>query len=324
MSDPLLQRAAALLRPVPDFPKPGILFWDIAPVLRDPEVFSHLLDLMVERWKDERIDVIAGFDARGFIFGAALALRMGLPFEQIRKKGKLPGKTRCQWYVLEYGKAEVEMIDDGFITGKRVLLVDDLLATGGTARAGAELVKEFSGTVAGFACVTELPELAGRAQLLDYPVQSLISVIEGKPYIDVEYCVDMLTFDNKTNELMLIERLNEPKGLAMPGGHIERESALAATKRELQEETACTFEPGYCEFFCVLTKPGRDPRGLKVSYVQLVFCDTSQARAEAGKTRIVKVNRDDGLPERSRFVLGHAEAVYKCGDVLRHCGLLTA
>ncbi len=324
MSDELLQRAAALLRPVPDFPKPGILFWDIAPVLRDPQVFSHLLDLMVQRWKDERIDVIAGFDARGFIFGAALALRMGLPFEQIRKKGKLPGKTIEQSYALEYDKAFVEMIDDGFIAGKNVLLVDDLLATGGTAWAGAELIKRLSGTVAGFACITELPELAGRAQLLDYPIQSLVSVIEGKPYSDVEYCVDMLTFDSKTSELLLIERLNEPKGLAMPGGRIEHESVRAAAKRELQEETACILKHGYDNFLCVLTKPGRDPRGLKVSYVLMVFCDTSQAYGEVGKTRIVKIAKEDGLPERSRFVLGHEDAVYFSSDVLERFGLTPA
>jgi adenine phosphoribosyltransferase len=124
MSSELLKKAAALLRPVPDFPIPGILFWDIAPLLRDPEVVAHLPDLMYERWKDEQIDVVAGFDARGFIFGPLLAQRLGVAFEQIRKPGKLPGDTISEPYGLEYGTDEVEMIDDGFLAGKRVLMME--------------------------------------------------------------------------------------------------------------------------------------------------------------------------------------------------------
>lgn len=322
MSEPLLQRAAALLRPVPDFPIPGILFWDIAPVLRDHEVVAHLVELMVERWKDEQIDVVAGFDARGFIFGPLLAQRLGVAFEQIRKKGKLPGTTIEQKYDLEYGKGSVlEMIDDGFIAGKNVLLLDDLLATGGTAWAGAKLVERLGGTVAGFACITELPELAGRSKLMKYPIQSLISVIEGAAHVEVEYCVDLLAFDQRTSDLLLINRLNEPRGLAMPGGRIEFESLLAAGLRELREETGCSFPSDCVLFHSVLTKPGRDPRGIKVSYVLLVLSDTSDPRAEPGKTEIMKYSKADGLPDRSLFVLGHEVAVYAIPNVLKQFGM---
>ena len=317
----IAEEVAKLLRPVPDFPKPGILFWDIAPVLREPHVMWGITEEFFQYWKDAKIDVVAGFDARGFIFGPALAARLGASFEQIRKKGKLPGKTQSVSYDLEYGSAEVEMIDDSFIIGKRILLIDDLLATGGTAAAGAQLVEQLGGTVVGFACVTELPELMGRSQLMDYPIQSLVTVIEGNAYHDVEYCVDLLTFDQKTSDLLLINRLNEPQGLAMPGGRIERESLMAAGQRELFEETGSTFQPGFTLFHSVLTNPNRDPRGVKVSYVLLVLADTSNPRAEQGKTEIVKYTRAEGLPDRSLLVLGHDVAVHAIPDTLKHFGL---
>ena len=316
-----LKSVAALLRPVPDFPKPGILFWDIAPVLRDPKAMYTIIIHTVERWRRENIDVIAGFDARGFIFGQALATALNLPFEQIRKKGKLPGNVLSQAYALEYGEAEVEMLDDGFIAGKRVLLVDDLLATGGTALAGAQLVERLGGTVAGLTCVTELPALAGRSQLMHYPVYSLISVVDGKPEVDLEYCVDLLVFDRSSNDLLLIQRLNEPKGLAMPGGRIEHESLLAAGKRELVEETGCTFDPGLSMFHSVLCEPERDPRGLKVSYVLLVFSDIHNARGEIGKTEVLIFPKKEGLPDRSRFVLGHGDTVHAIADIKNFFGI---
>ena len=316
-----LKSVAALLRPVPDFPKPGILFWDIAPVLRDPKAMYTIIIHTVERWRRENIDVIAGFDARGFIFGQALATALNLPFEQIRKKGKLPGNVLSQAYALEYGEAEVEMLDDGFIAGKRVLLVDDLLATGGTALAGAQLVERLGGTVAGLTCVTELPALAGRSQLMHYPVYSLISVVDGKPEVDLEYCVDLLVFDRSSNDLLLIQRLNEPKGLAMPGGRIEHESLIAAGKRELVEEAGCTLDPGLSMFHSVLCEPERDPRGLKISYVLLVFTDISNARGEIGKTEVLIFPKKEGLPDRSRFVLGHGDAVYAVADIKNFFGI---
>ena len=149
MKDSILEKASELLRPVPDFPKPGILFWDIAPVLRESAVLKHLVDLLAKRWENEDIGVVAGFDARGFIFGPMLAQKLGVAFEQIRKVGKLPGKTKSIEYELEYGSAVQEVIDDGFINGKNVLMVDDLLATGGTALCGAKLIEELGGTVVG-------------------------------------------------------------------------------------------------------------------------------------------------------------------------------
>ncbi len=321
MSSELLKRAAALLRPVPDFPIPDILYWDIAPVLRDHEVVAHLIDLMYERWKDEGINVVAGFDARGFIFGPLLAQRLGAAFEQIRKPGKLPGETISETYGLEYGTDEIEMIDDGFIAEKRVLLMDDLLATGGTAGAGAKLIKRLGGVVAGFTCVTELPELGGRAQLMDYPIYSLVSIIDGKAHVGVDYCVDLLTFSADESELLLVRRLDEPIGLAMPGGHIELEGLLAAGLRELEEETGCTVVPGSILFHSVLTELGRDPRGTKVSYVLLVIADTKNARGETGKTEIARFPREVGLPDRSLLVLGHGDAVHKIPDVLKSFGL---
>lgn len=307
MANELLQRAAALLRPVPDYPIPGILFWDIAPILRSPEVFSHLIDLMVERWKDERIDVVAGFDARGFIFGPLLALRLGAAFEQIRKKGKLPGSVITQSYNLEYGSAEVEMIDDGFIAGKRVLLVDDLLATGGTAQAGAALVEMLGGTVAGLACVTEIPVLGGRGLLMQYPVQSLISIIGDKPEWDVEYCVDMfISIEDKA--LVYIVRLSEPFGYAMPGGRIETgESALAAANREGPEEIGC--EKIDLEYVTTLAAPGRDPRGHKVSVVFKASITMQTFQNEEGKTEVV-YSPFSHLPPAENFVFDHGAFVH--------------
>jgi adenine phosphoribosyltransferase len=305
----LLKRAAALLRPVPDFPKPGILFWDIAPVLRDHEAYSHLIDRFVEYWKSQQIDVVAGFDARGFIFGSLLAYKMGLPFEQIRKKGKLPGFTIEEKYDLEYGKnAVLEMLDDGFIAGKRVLLIDDLLATGGTVFAGAKLVERLGGTVVGLACVTEIPFLGGRGKLADYPVQSLISIIGDKPEWDVEYCVDML-LNAPSNNIVLVKRQSEPLGFAMSGGRIEaRESVLSAVIREVQEELGCAVEifrvlPGS------LAARGRDPRGHKVSIVVEGYTEESTFRGEAGKTEPFACDVNE-LPPESEFAFDHGSFLY--------------
>ena len=174
MTDHVLKRAASLLRPVPDFPKPGILFFDLNPLLRDLEAMDHICNLIAEYWNLVGVDVVAGFDSRGFLFGPMVAERLGVPFTMIRKKGKLPPPVVSVSYGLEYGTDVIEMADDGFIKGKRVLLIDDLLATGGTAGAGIKLVEKLGGITAGFACVSELPELGGRQKLLSIPVQSQI------------------------------------------------------------------------------------------------------------------------------------------------------
>jgi adenine phosphoribosyltransferase len=307
MSDQTLERAADLLRAVPDYPKPGILFWDIAPVLRDPTIRKHIIKLMAARWDTAQVDVIAGFDARGFIFGTPLSDLMDVPFEQIRKKGKLPGNTRALEYTLEYGSAIQEMIDDGFLAGKRVLLVDDLLATGGTALCGAKLVEELGGIVVGISVVTELPELGGRGLLADYQVHSLITAVGHQKVIDAEYCVDMVPYDAHTGELVLIERLSEPVGLATPGGHIEQESGKEAATREPEEEIGCA--PKLLQYHSTLTTLDRDPRGPKISVVMSCLVDSGTTVNEPGKTKVIKAVSPESLPDDTSFVLGHGPIV---------------
>src|SRR5436190_18676080 len=130
------------IRDIPDFPKPGILFKDITPLLADPDAFRHSIDLLVQRYQTRSIDVVAAAEARGFLFAAPLALRLHKPFVPMRKPGKLPFRTLSHKYDLEYGSAELQMHSDGIIPGSRVLLVDDLLATGGTMLAGAKLITQ--------------------------------------------------------------------------------------------------------------------------------------------------------------------------------------
>jgi adenine phosphoribosyltransferase len=306
MSDGI-ERVAALLRPVPNFPKEGILFWDIEPVLRDTKAMDAITEAFDHYWIEHDIDVIAGFDARGFIFGSVLAHQIDLPFVQIRKKGKLPGKVVSQAYALEYGEAEVEMIDDGFIAGKRVLLVDDLLATGGTALAGAQLVERLGGVVAGFACVTEIPILGGRGKLMHYPVQSLISIIGDQPEWEVEYCADLyIEIDEKW--LVYINRLSEPFGHAMPGGRIEAgESALTAAAREAGEEIGCPVTN--LSYVTTLAQRGRDPRGHKVSIVFQADTTESAFKGENGKTEVVYSPLSQ-LPPPELFAFDHGPFVH--------------
>src|SRR5436305_13473203 len=130
------------IRDIPDFPKPGILFKDITPLLAEPRAFGHVIDLFAERYQSRPVDVIAAAEARGFLFAAPLALRLNKPFVPLRKPGKLPHRTYSLKYELEYGNAELQMHADGVSTGGRVLLVDDVLATGGTMEAGARLVTQ--------------------------------------------------------------------------------------------------------------------------------------------------------------------------------------
>jgi adenine phosphoribosyltransferase len=155
----------ALLRDVPDFPKPGILFKDITPLLADPRGLHITLDLLAQRFIGEHVDVVVGVESRGFIFGGALSARLNASFVPVRKPGKLPWKTDRIAYALEYGEAELEMHVDSIKPGARVVVVDDLLATGGTAHAAADLTRRQGGVIAGFAFVVELDFLKGRERL---------------------------------------------------------------------------------------------------------------------------------------------------------------
>lgn len=155
------------IRDIKDFPREGIVFKDITTVLRDPEAFKHAVELLAEHYKKQKIDYIAGIEARGFIFGSALAYKMGIGFIPIRKPGKLPAKTERETYELEYGTDSLEIHTDAVEPGKRVLIVDDLLATGGTAEAALKLVKKIGGVIVGMAFVVELEFLKGREKLPD-------------------------------------------------------------------------------------------------------------------------------------------------------------
>ena len=161
------------IRDIPDFPKPGIVFKDITPLLASPEAFNRCLDGLAAV-TTEAIDVVVGIESRGFIFGAALAARKRLPFVPARKPGKLPADTVKMEYALEYGTDALEIHRDAIAPGKKVLVVDDLLATGGTAKACGDLVREIGGEVAGYAFVIDLAFLGGAAKLAPAPVHALI------------------------------------------------------------------------------------------------------------------------------------------------------
>ena len=158
------------IRDIPDFPKQGIIFKDITPVLSDPALFKTAVDLFVDRQANARIDKVAVIESRGFLFGAAVAYRMGLGIVPIRKKGKLPYKTVEATYDLEYGSATLQMHVDSVKKGDRILLIDDLLATGGTAAASAKMIEGLGGTVAEIDFLIELAFLKGRDKLTRYPV----------------------------------------------------------------------------------------------------------------------------------------------------------
>jgi adenine phosphoribosyltransferase len=165
----------ALIRDVPDFPLPGILFRDITPLLRNPGGLRSVVDAFAERYRDASVSAVAGVESRGFIFGAPLALALGVGFVPIRKVGKLPSETVKREYALEYGTNTLEMHADALAQGDRVLLVDDLLATGGTARAAVELIQAVGGSVVAAAFVIELAFLNGRDALQGTPVDALIA-----------------------------------------------------------------------------------------------------------------------------------------------------
>ena len=163
------------IRSIPDFPKTGILFRDISPILESAPHFHATIDLLAAQCKGLEPVKIAGLDARGFIFGAALAYRLGIGFVPVRKKGKLPFRTISHAYELEYGSAEFEIHCDSIIPGEKVILVDDLLATGGTARAATHLLAQLGANVLRALFVVELEGLGGRDQLAPLEVRSLIS-----------------------------------------------------------------------------------------------------------------------------------------------------
>lgn len=165
----------ALIREVPDFPKPGILFYDITTLLKSGPALAGLVDLLAQHYSAQEIEVVAGIEARGFIFGPALAYRLGAGFVPIRKPRKLPAPTIAVEYALEYGSDRLEMHRDAVTPGQRVLIVDDLIATGGTAKASAQLVEELGGQVAGLAFIVELTFLHGRDKLAGFDVTSLLS-----------------------------------------------------------------------------------------------------------------------------------------------------
>ena len=153
------------VRDIPDFPKPGILFKDITPILKDAELCSRVIDEFVNRMKDDKIDVIAGIESRGFLFGLMLANRLQIPFVPVRKQGKLPAKTIQEPCELEYGSAILELHEDAFLPGQRVMIHDDPLATGGTVSAATRLVQKLGGTVAGYSFVISLDFLNGKEKL---------------------------------------------------------------------------------------------------------------------------------------------------------------
>lgn len=169
-----IQQIQALIRDVPDFPEPGIVFRDITPVLADPIAFSTITDLIVVHFGRGNVDKVVGIEARGFILASPVAYHFGAGFVPIRKKGKLPAEAVDVDYELEYGTATLELHTDAIEPGERVLIVDDVLATGGTARAAAQLVEQIGGEVYGIACMIELDALKGRDKIAGHDLYTLI------------------------------------------------------------------------------------------------------------------------------------------------------
>ena len=164
----------AFIRDVPDFPKPGIVFKDITPLLRSPEALDATIEHLVAPYRDERITSVVAIESRGFIFGSCVAQKLNAGFIPVRKPGKLPWTTRRHEYILEYGSDVLEIHDDAVTSSDRVLIVDDVLATGGTMHAAIQLVRGFSATIVGVLTVIELGFLDGRAKLGDVAVHSVL------------------------------------------------------------------------------------------------------------------------------------------------------
>jgi adenine phosphoribosyltransferase len=168
------RRLAGLIRDMPDFPRPGIVFKDIMPLLRNPEALRAACDALAAGFRDDGVDLVVGIESRGFIFGAPVALALGAGFTVARKQGKLPGDTVRTRYALEYGDAEIEMQADALAPGERVLVIDDVIATGGTAAATSRLVRQLGGVVVGACFLIELGFLDGRKALEGLRVEALL------------------------------------------------------------------------------------------------------------------------------------------------------
>lgn len=162
------KKLKSVIKDIPDFPKPGILFKDLTPILLHPDLSMEVIQYFVDELKNKKIDAMVGIESRGFLFGPGIAQRLNIPFVPIRKKGKLPGKTISYAYELEYGKSEMEMQSDYIKPNMNVLIHDDLLATGGTAHAAAEMIKLCNANVAGFTFLVELGFLKGKQKLRPY------------------------------------------------------------------------------------------------------------------------------------------------------------
>jgi adenine phosphoribosyltransferase len=177
----MTERIKSMIRTVPNWPKPGIMFRDITTLLQDAPTFNHTIELLLERYKDKNINVVAGIESRGFIIGSILAHRLDKGFVPIRKKGKLPAETESEEYELEYGKDVIEIHKDAINDGDNVLLVDDLIATGGTALAACKLIKKVGGELVECCFIIDLPDLGGKKKLerAGYPVFSLVE-FEGE------------------------------------------------------------------------------------------------------------------------------------------------
>ncbi len=174
MSKDRIERLYQAVRDIPDFPIPGIVFKDITPILSSAELFKNAIDIFCEACEGMNIDKVVGIDARGFLFGSASAYALGVGFVPVRKKGKLPYKTQSAAYTLEYGQAAVEMHVDAIHPGERVVLIDDLLATGGTSGAAVELIRKLGGELIGAHFLIELEFLQGRRNLPSVEVQSFL------------------------------------------------------------------------------------------------------------------------------------------------------
>ena len=167
------------IRSIPGWPIDGVIFRDITTLMQDPEAYRNTCDVFYNRYKDLNIDKVVGIDARGFVFGAVLAYQLNVGFVPVRKKGKLPYKTVSEQYTLEYGKNTVEMHEDAITEGEKIVIVDDLIATGGTIEAAVKLVKKLGGDILECAFIVELPELKGREKIKDQKIFT-ICAFEGE------------------------------------------------------------------------------------------------------------------------------------------------
>ncbi|NQU83284.1 MAG: adenine phosphoribosyltransferase [Parcubacteria group bacterium] len=162
------------IREVPDWPKPGVRFYDVTTLMENPDAFRFAIDTLAELFKDQKIDKIVGIDARGFLFAAPVAYKLGIGLSIVRKKGKLPFKTLAKDYTLEYASNTIEMHEDTVKPGEKVVLIDDLIATGGTAVAATELIEQMGGEIVGIGFLVDLPFLGGTEKLKQYKTYSLI------------------------------------------------------------------------------------------------------------------------------------------------------